>query len=75
MILVFVSVDIGDDPRNGAQDGVGSGCLGKFWVIWFGYVVFDRIGVADIVDDVADRVDCILPKVQIISTVHRTNDL
>ena len=75
MILVLVCVHIRDDPRDGAKDRVCSGCLWKFWVISCSDIVSNRICVADIVDHVADRVDWIFPKLQIISTVHSTKDL
>lgn len=75
MILVLVGVDVGDDPRDGAKHSICSGRLRKFWVIGGPDIVSHRVGVTDIVDDVADRVDWIFPNVQIISTVHSAKDL
>lgn len=57
LVFVLVCIDIGDDPSNDAKDCVGGGGLREFSVIGGADVVLDCIGVADVVDDVTDRVD------------------
>lgn len=73
--FVLVGVDVGEDPADEAERSVGGGGLSEFGVVLAADVVLDGVGVADVVDDVADGIDCVAVDLQTISMVQRITDL
>lgn len=57
MVSVLVCIDVCDDPSDDAQDCVCRGSLGELAIVGGADVVLDCVGMADVVDDVTDRVD------------------
>lgn len=55
--LIFVSINIGKDPPDQAEYSIGSGGLAELAVTGLLDVVLNGVGVTDVVDDVADRID------------------